>query len=115
MRITFTDRLSRGRVTEGSAFDVVAKFYDDSTEDWTASTPTTVKYRIDTADGNPVKDWTNANAASSVTITVTYTDNAMQGCDRIERRVLTVRANDGLAGQYQATFPYGVVNLENQP
>jgi hypothetical protein len=115
MRITFADRLSRGRVTEGSAFDVVAKFYDDSTEDWTASTPTTVKYRIDTCDGYQVRDWTSVAASSSVTISVTYTDNAMQGSDDIEARALTVRANEGLSGQYQAVYSYSVVDLEGQP
>ncbi len=115
MRITFTDRLTRKTVTEASVFTLVAKFYDDSTENWTASTPTSVKYRIDNASGSQVRDWTTATPGTSTTITVTAADNAMtDGCRERETKIITVKADDGLSSQYQDTFFWHVANLAGQ-
>lgn len=116
MRITFTDKLVRKTVNEGSAFTVVAKFWDDSVEDWVASTPTNVRYRIDSMDWvYPILDWTSGTPATSLTITVSRTANAiLNDCRARERRQLTVEVDAALATQYQGTFEYYVKNLTGQ-
>lgn len=115
MRITFTDRLSARTTNEGSAISVVAKFWDDATETWTANTPTTVHYRLDNADDTQITDWTSVSAASSVTISLTGTQNAIvSDCLDYETKQLTVQANRGLSTQYQDTFAYKVRNLVGQ-
>ena len=115
MRITFVDSLTRRQINEASAFSVVAKFWDDSTEVWTASTPTSVRYRVDTPGGSQILDWTAASAASSVTINVPYTANAIQNDGaEAEGRVLTVQRDAGLTNQFSATYPYRVNNLVGQ-
>lgn len=115
MRITFQDRLSAGTTNEGSALTVVAKFWDDSTETWTAITPTTVKYRLDNADGSQITDWTTVSPASSVTISLTGAQNTIvSDCRDYETKQLTVKADDGLSTQFQSTFTYRVRNLVGQ-
>lgn len=116
MRITFSNTLSRNETSENNAFSVTAKFWDDSAETWTASTPTTVRYRIDNLDdANQVLDWTSASASSSVSITVPYTatDIACQSRYR-EYLQLTVMANAGLSSQYQDVYKFSVRNLVGQ-
>ena len=114
MRIEFIDRLTRRQTNESSAFTVVAKFYDDSTEVWTASTPTSVRYRVD--DGNyPVRGWTTGTPGTSLTINLTYSDNAIiSDCSQIEQKTLTVQCDTGLSTQYQGTYTWSVKNLGGQ-
>lgn len=112
MRITFIDRLFAKTTNEGGAVTVVAKFWDDSTETWTTSTPTTVKYRLDNADGTQVTDWTTVTPASSVTISLTGTQNAITSdCRDYETKQLTVKADDGLSTQYSDVFVFRVRNI----
>ncbi len=110
MRISFVDRITRRQVNEGSAFTTVAKFYDDATEAWTASTPTSVRYRID-AGNHVIRDWTSGTPATSLTINVTATDNAIvSDCNQVEPRTLTVQCDANLATQYSETFDWTVKN-----
>lgn len=116
MRITFTDKLVRNTVNEGSAFTVIAKFWDDSVEAWVAATPTTIRYRIDSLEGcYTILDWTSGSAATSLTITVSRTANAiLDDCRARERKQLTVEVDAGLSTQYQGTYEWYTRNLTGQ-
>ena len=110
MRISFIDRLTRRQVNEGSAFTTVAKFYDDSTELWTASTPTSIRYRVD-AGNHVIRDWTTGTPGTSLTISLTSTDNAIvNDCSQVEPRTLTVQCDAGLSSQYSDTYEWSVKN-----
>lgn len=115
MRITLVDKLSARTVNEGSFLTAIAKFWDDSTETWTAQIPTTIHYRLDNINGSQITDWTSVSAAGSATITLTGTQNAIvDDCLEYETKQLTVMANRGLSTQYQDTFTYKVRNLSGQ-
>jgi hypothetical protein len=116
VRLTLTDRLVRDQTPESSAFTVTAKFWDDSTDVWTASTPTTARYRIDDPDtGSEILAWTSLTPATSISIDITATNNAIvdDSCST-ERRQITVQANAGLSTQYQGTMDYWIRNLAGQ-
>lgn len=62
--------LPKTRVDEGSSFDVTVNFRDRATA--SASTPTTVDYRIyNKTESKLLRDWTSVSPASQVTITLT--------------------------------------------
>jgi len=110
--------LNRQRAQEGSAFTATANFYTDA---FVASAPTSASYRIDRIrQGDPstwqqVADWTTLTPATSISIPITATHNAIQNdCTRSERRQITVKANVGLSTQTQAVFRYSVENLAGQ-
>lgn len=117
MRLTLTSKLVNARVNEASAFTLVASFFDDSTDTWAASTPTTAKYRIDRTSSNPgcyteVVGWTALTAATSISIPITATQNAiLDTYSYLEPRQITVKANDALSTQIEETFKYSIVNL----
>jgi hypothetical protein len=112
MRISFHDRLTRKEISEGSAFTVTVKFWDDSAEDWVASTPTSIRYRIDGANDTQILGWTSVSAASSVNITLTAANNAIVDNNQdSEGKVLTVERDNGLSTQYRGTYRYDVRNL----
>jgi hypothetical protein len=111
MRISFTDRLTRRQTNEGTAFVVTAYFWDDSTETWTASTPTTIRYRIDSPSGQEIVAWTTGTPATSLSITCSATANAiLNDCSQLERKILTVQCDAGLATQYADTYAWDVKN-----
>jgi hypothetical protein len=121
VRVTLTDKLVASRTPERSAFTLTASFFDDTADTWTASTPTTADYRIDRVrSGDPscydeVRAWTTLTPATSIAIAITATDNVISDDDsREERRQVTVRANAGLATQYQGTKLYSVANVAGQ-
>jgi hypothetical protein len=117
LRITITTKLVGAKTTEGSAFTAIASFFDDSSDVWSASTPTTAKYRIDLTDTDPscwreVLAWTTLTPSTSISIPITASNNAMQEtCAPYEPRQITVKANDGLSTQYEATYRYQLTNL----
>jgi hypothetical protein len=116
MRITFKSPLSASQTNEKSSFTLTAKFYDDSSDPWTLSAPTTVSYRVDDLfTGFIMRDWTSLTTGTSVAIPLASADNAIvSDVHPMEKRQVTVKANDGLATQYQATFVYWVKNLVGQ-
>ncbi len=119
MRITITAKLVGNRVSEGSAFSLIASFFNDSTDVWSAVTPTSARYRIDRVNGDPdcwdtVLDWTTLTPATSNTITITGAQNAITSCGSEERRMVTVQADTGLSGQVCETYRYRIENLEGQ-
>lgn len=120
MRVTITSKLVGAKVPESTAFTVIASFFDDTNDVWATSTPTTAKYRIDRINGDPscwqqILDWTTLSAATSISIPITSTDNAIQNdnCHE-EMRQITVKANDALSTQYQGEYRYRIVNLAGQ-
>lgn len=122
MRITITDKLVRNQVNEGSACTLVASFFDDSTDVWSASAPTSAKYRIDRVNGadprswQTILDWTTLTPATTNSIAITGAQNAIQEtCSYRETHQVTVKANDGLSTQYEETHRYAVVNLAGSP
>ncbi len=116
VRVTITSKLVNDKVSEGSAFKITARYFDDSTDVWEAITPTSAKYRIDIVNGHPscwtvVLDWTELTPAPSNTISITGAQNAIQTCGHEERRQVTVMANAGLATQYEVTYLYRIKNI----
>ena len=113
MRITIKSNLSRASIQEGSAFTVTAKFYDDASDPWTLSAPTTIRYRVDNlSDGQSVLDWTTVSAASSASIVITGAQNALQNQDtQWETHELTVQANSGLSTQYSEKYRWKIINI----
>jgi hypothetical protein len=121
VRLTITTKLVQRRTPESSAFTATARFFDDSSDAWAASTPTTIDYRIDRIRrGDPscysqVRDWTVVTPATSASIAVTATDNEISDEDsRDQDMQLTVTANRGLATQVSQTYRYRVENLAAQ-
>ena len=116
MQIKITAKLSHLENPERSAFNATAKFYDDTSDPWTLSAPTTVQYRVDClSTGYPVLDWTSVGSGTSVTIPVTASDNLiLDDTNQREQRVLTVMANTGLSTQCQSSYTWQVRNLPGQ-
>ncbi len=117
MRLTLTSKLVNACVSEGSAFTLIASFFDDATDVWSASTPTTAKYRIDQVNGDPscwreVLTWTTLTPSTSISIPITAAQNAVNdnGCHE-ELRQIVVKANDGLSTQYEQKYLYVIKNL----
>lgn len=119
MRITLTTKLVSKRVSEGSSFALTASFFNDATDVWSASAPTSARYRIDRVNGDPdcwdtVLDWTTLSPATSNTITVTGAQNAITCGRPDEQRMVTVQADAGLSGQFCETYRYRIENLAGQ-
>lgn len=121
MRVTLHSPLVQRRTPERSAFTLTARFFDDSSDVWSASTPTTADYRIDRIRvGDPscyqeVLGWTSLSPATSNSIAITAAQNAITNdCVRDQQMQVTVRANADLSTQTQATYRYSVTNLAAQ-
>lgn len=82
-----------------------------------ASTPTTLKYRIDCkTTQREILDWTTLSASSSASITVTGAQNAIQSdVNDYEWKQLTVMADENLSTQCRETFRWRVENLYGSP
>ena len=110
-------RLINKRIPEGSSFTVSASFFTDTTDVWTATTPTSIKYRIDRINRDPacsavVLDWTTISPATTASIAITGAQNAINnGYASEEKRQILVRLNDGLSTQTDQAFQYYVTNL----
>lgn len=85
--------------------------WTDTTEPWVAATPTTLRYRIDDPEyGTEILGWTAVTPASTATITVTGTQNAISSNAARERRVMTVQSDAGLSTAAVATREWYVIN-----
>lgn len=115
MHMTFTDLMSARTINERSSVSIVTKFWDGSTEVWTASTPTNVYYRLDSINGDQITDWTSVTPGSSATIALSSSQTSIiNDCADYEVKQLTVMADRGLSTQYQDTFVFKVRNLSGQ-
>ena len=116
MRITLTDRLVARSTPEGAATAFAVKVYDDSTEPWVLTVPTSLRYRIDDPEYNcTILDWTTLTPDDDSTITVTGAQNSITGCSPRQRRRLTVEANHGLSSVAVANREWFVVNGPELP
>lgn len=117
MRITLTSKLVNSQANEGSAFTLTANFFDDTSDVWSASAPTSARYRIDRVNGDPscsqtILDWTTLSPATSNSIVITGAQNEIQdNCAHVEGRQITIQANTGLSTQFEETYSYRVKNL----
>lgn len=96
-------------INEGEALKVTVR---PLTADLAATTPTTMRYRIDDAvQGVAVLDWTTLTPATSVSFIVTSARNAMRnGCGK-ERRQIIVEAVDS-DGPIRKVIDYDIVDLQ---
>lgn len=103
------------RWKEGSSF--TATIYCRQRSDASAATPTTLKYRIDClTTGTELADWTTVSAASSASISITGTHNAIQNeGNKYERKQLSVMTDEGLSTQYREAVSWTVENLYGSP
>jgi hypothetical protein len=109
-------RIPRSDWREGSAFTASVNFRTRSSS--AASTPTTIKYRVDClTTGREVLDWTEITpAAASASIAVTGAYNAiLDDANDAEVKQLTVMADDGLATQHRESARWRVENLYGSP
>lgn len=97
------------RINEGEAFRVTIRAL---TADLAASTPSTMRYRIDDLDqGNAVLDWTTLTPATSVNVIVTSAQNAMRNGLCVERRQIVIEATDS-DGPIRKVIDYEIQNLQ---
>lgn len=80
-------------------------------ESLVASTPTSMRYRIDDLDTREaILDWTALTASTSITLTITAAQNAIRHLLDSERRQIVIEATD-VDGVYRDTYEYEVSNL----
>ena len=97
------------RINEGEAFRLTVR---PLSADLAATTPTTMRYRIDDLDqGTAVLDWTSLTPATSVNIIITSAQNAMRNGLCVERRQVVVEAVDS-DGPMRRTFDYEIADLQ---
>ncbi len=96
---------------EESVFTLTVFFRTRSTK--SASTPTTIRYRIDDLrSAKVIRAWTTVSAAPNVSITISASDNEIQDDDtRFERRQIIVQADNGLSTQVLGKAVWRVTNL----
>jgi hypothetical protein len=99
-------------VPEETTFTATVYFRTRATA--TASTPTTIHYRIDCiASGRQVVDWTSVSSPStSNTITISATHNQILSDLHLrEKKQLTIKVDSGLSTQIIAKKTWYVENL----
>lgn len=103
------------KVVEGSSLVVTARFRNQASN--ADVTPTNVNYRLDEPVSRCViQDWTAVAPGTSVNISLTADNNRVRNClTPLERRLLTVSSDYGLATQYRQSFSYDVKNLPGVP
>ncbi|MEE9541201.1 MAG: hypothetical protein V3V85_06890 [Candidatus Thorarchaeota archaeon] len=96
---------------EETTFPVTAFFRTRATK--AASTPTTIRYRIDCLKTRKIiRDWTSVSAAANVTITISASDNEIQDDSNLfEKKQIIVQADNGLSTQVNGKKVYRINNL----
>jgi len=104
-------QLPKTRVKEGDNFTATVYFRTRATK--AAATPTTVRYKVDCLKTRQtVLDWTSVSPASSVSLTIPATVNAIQDdTNDIERKQILVQADAGLSTQSTGRTIYQVENI----
>jgi hypothetical protein len=97
------------RINEGEAIRLTVR---PLTADLAATTPTTMRYRIDDLDqGNAVLDWTSLTPGTSVNVVLTSAQNALRNCRSVERRQVVVEAVDS-ESTLRRTYEYEIADLQ---
>lgn len=98
-------------VNERSSLVVAARFRNRASA--ADVTPTNVYYRLDDGQTGEITGWTSVTPGTSVSITLSPTQNQVRNCTRaIEQKVLSVASDYGLSTQYIQPMRYDV---RNQP
>lgn len=97
---------------EGQSASITFYFYEDDGS--TAATPTTARYRIDClTTGRPVTDWTTLTVGSSITISITPTENRiLNSRNKQERRQIVLQTEYGTNSQEVFKRDWIVENLQ---
>jgi len=79
----------------------------------TASTPTTIRYRIDDLRSRrEIRDWTSVSAAPNADIVISASDNEIiDDAARFETKQIIVQADNGLSTQVNGKAIYKIKNL----
>lgn len=97
------------RINEGEALKLTVR---PLSADLAATTPTTMRYRIDDVDqGTAVLDWTSLTPGTTVSIVVTSAQNALRNCRVVEKRQVVVEAVDS-DGPLRRTYDYEISDLQ---
>lgn len=106
--ITF-DPAAPKSVPEGSETSFTVRFYTSGT----LTAPTTIRYRVDDVySEDNVVAWTTATATTTATISIPASSNVMIDEDRrVERKVLTVEADNGTSTARNGSTYYDLVNI----
>ncbi len=96
---------------EESVFILTVFFRTRSTK--SASTPTTIRYRIDDIRSDKeIRDWTTVSAAPNVSITISSSDNQIiDDAALFERKQIIVQADNGLSTQVNGKAFWKIKNL----
>ena len=98
-------------VNERSALTVTARFRNRAA--LADVTPTNAYWRVDDDQVGPITDWTSITPATTISIPVTSSTNAILNDTRmLETKILTVMSDRGLTTQYAESMSYQV---RNQP
>ena len=105
-------QIPKTKVVEETSFPATAYFRTRTTK--SASTPTTVHYRVDClTTGKELQAWATVVAAANVSITMTTVFNEIQDdASRLERKRLTVQADQGLSTQINGSVTWEVRNIQ---
>ena len=97
---------------EETTFTATAYFRTRATK--VALAPTTVHYRIDCLKTRKeIVDWTSVTTGANVDIVLTATHNQiLEEQSRLERKQLTVQADQGLSTQVNGVVVYKIRNLQ---
>lgn len=97
------------RVQEGEAFRVTIRTL---TADLAATTPTTMRYRIDDlSQGSAILDWTSLTPGTAVNVVITAAQNAIRNGLSSERRQIVFESSDS-DGPIRKTLAYDIENLQ---
>ncbi len=104
-------------IKEGSAAFFTLTFTD---EDNVARVPATVAWRLDDVDEDgtltQIDDWTALIAASTINLAVPGASNDIIDATKIiEHKLVTIRADVGLATESNNDLQYRVRNIRNVP
>jgi predicted Fe-S protein YdhL (DUF1289 family) len=103
--------LPKTKFLEESTFTLTAYFRTRGTK--TASTPTTIRYRVDCLKTKQeVLDWTSVSPAANVSIVISAANNQIRdNSNRFERKQIIVQADNGLTTQVNGKSVWQVKNL----
>ena len=97
------------KVKEGSSFTATVYFRSGKSSD----TPSTAKYRVDClTTGKNLTAWTSLTPATSVNISITPTENAIQYSEnKTEKKQITVAADPDTSTETRSVAIYKVENI----
>lgn len=97
------------KINERSSMVVTARFRDRASN--ADVTPTNVYYSLFNCDGYEITGWTSLTPGTTVSVTLSPTQNEIRnGTRALEAKYITFAADYGLSTEYRETFRYEVRN-----